>query len=233
MGRFEDFENHNSDDDGDVRDVFGDQFDPIPERKSTQVATAYMGDQGTPSEPRADTPTEPRDPPTEPPTGGDRPGDKPPTPPPTGEKELPKVTDEERKKYLKDNPDVAADVKAMADYLKPIVRNSEWENTTVYNDISNGLGSSRMKEMFRRATEKGPQEVALFLASINNALQQNPATKGMKIEANFKTITRPDKIEQDTCEFTLKRPGRPDDKYTAEATQKSHADPPRRRGEKK
>lgn len=231
MGRFEDLEDkfndaEESQDGGLNAGSLG--YWQRPERTTTPVA--YMGDRG-PGEPKVgDTPAPPSEPPR---PGSDAPTDKPPTPPPTGEKELPKVTDEQRRNYLRDNPQVAADVRAMADYLKPIVRKSEYENETIYNDISNGLGSSRMKEMLRRATEKGPQEVALFIASINHALDQNPATKGMKFEANFKTITRPDNREQDTCEFTLKRPGKTDDKWNAEAPQKSYAPAPGRRGDKK
>jgi hypothetical protein len=165
------------------------------------------------------------DPPKEPPSGEEKPKetDKPPTPPPTGEAELPKVTDKQREEFYKANKE---NIDAMVKFLTPDVRNNEYERRTVYNDISNGHGSSRMQNMLKRATETGPEEVAKFLAAVNQALKQNRGTENFSISGDFK-VEESGPAKRNTCEFTLKRPGTglKDDKYKGVGSFDSHPGP--------
>ncbi len=201
MSRFEDidgFESKNNDEKLGAGD-FDIWSKPPKTTPRSDTTLAYVGDTA----------------PTQPPTGGDRPTvptDKPPTPPPTGEVELPKVTEEEVKKYLKDNPDVARNIDNIVAYLKPERIDTEYEKTTKYNDLSSGQGSTMRKEMMKAAIAGGPKELALFMAAINEKLKPH----NMSIEASYKDTKSLNGTEQKTGSFVLKRPetdARKEDKF--------------------
>lgn len=75
------------------------------------------------------------------------------------------------------------------------------------NDMSNGMGSNRVKDMLDKAAAKGPTDVIAAVEAINKALQANPKTAGMKIE-----------VEKSSNTFTLNRPGKEPDKYQANSS---------------
>ncbi len=92
------------------------------------------------------------------------------------------------------------------------------------NDISNGMGSIKIKALLQSATESGPEAVASVVAAINKALKGNTNSEDMVIDAEYLTPG----LSGSGVQFTLKRTGKDPDKHTCNPSQRSSN--PRLRG---